>query len=182
MDFKTVLNLVVKRFNEEKVRYAVMGGFALGLAGVPRATIDLDFLIHRDDLPKVDKIMKENSYECRYKSENVAQYTSPLKVFGEVDFLLAFRDISVKMLNMAVEKDVFAGKFKVNVLKTEDIIGLKLQAAINDPARATKEYLDIESLMEYHKSNLDWALIEEYFEVFDKIDDFNKLKKRFCNA
>lgn len=41
--------------------------------------------------------MKENGYECKYKTENVSQYISPLKIFGEVDFLHAFREISLKM-------------------------------------------------------------------------------------
>jgi predicted nucleotidyltransferase len=126
--------------------------------------------------------MKENSYECVYKSENVAQYISPLKLFGEVDFLLAFRYISIKMLKRATQIDIFGGEFKIKVLRPEDIIGLKLQALINDTTRVSKEYADIEALMDYHKRNLDWALIEEYFAVFDKTDEFRKLKNRFYNA
>ena len=59
MDFKAVLSLIIKRFSKEQVRYALMGGFALGALGVPRATIDLDFLVYRDDLPKIDSIMKK---------------------------------------------------------------------------------------------------------------------------
>ena len=59
MDFKAVLSLIIKRFSKEQVRYALMGGFALGALGVPRATIDLDFLVYRGDLPKIDSIMKK---------------------------------------------------------------------------------------------------------------------------
>ncbi len=182
MDFKAVLSLIIKRFSKEQVRYALMGGFALGALGVPRATIDLDFLVLRDDLPKIDSIMKENGYGCVYKSKNVSQYVSAVKIFGEIDFLLAFRDISVKMLESALEKDIFAGELKIRVLRPEDIIGLKVQALVNDEARAAKEYLDIEALMEYYGSNLDWMSIKEYFEIFDKVGKFNELKKRFCDV
>jgi hypothetical protein len=73
MDFKTVLELILKIFEKEHINYALIGGFALGALGLPRATVDLDFLIHRDDLSKVDKIMKENGYSCKYKSEDVSQ-------------------------------------------------------------------------------------------------------------
>jgi len=182
MDFKTVLGLLLKSFQEENVRYALIGGFALGALGVPRATVDIDFLIHRDDLDKIEKIMKVNGYDCAFKSENVSQYISPLKLFGEVDLLHAFRDIAVGMLERAVEKNIFEGKLKIKVLKPEDIIGLKLQAIINDENRITQEFADIESLMGFYKSNLDWRLIEEYFKIFDQEEKFIELKKKFYDV
>jgi len=52
----------------------------------------------------VDTIMTEMGYECRYRTENVSQYISPLKVFGEVDFLHAFREASLKMLGRAEKR------------------------------------------------------------------------------
>lgn len=179
MDFRTVLGLLLKSFQEENVRYALMGGFALGALGIPRATVDLDFLVHRDDLNKIERIMKANGYDCVFKSENVSQYISPIKIFGEVDFLHAFREISVKMIDRAIKKDIFEGRLKINVLKPEDIIGLKLQAIANDQTRASREYADIEALMEFYKQNLDWELICEYFELFDQKEKFREFKKKF---
>jgi hypothetical protein len=35
MDFKRVLDIVLKAFEEEQVRYALIGGLALGAWGVP---------------------------------------------------------------------------------------------------------------------------------------------------
>ena len=83
MDFKSVLSILLKRFEENNIDYGLMGGFALGLWGVGRTTVDIDFLVKRDDMKKTDGIMREAGYECKYKSENVSQYVSPLKVFGE---------------------------------------------------------------------------------------------------
>ena len=48
----------------------------MGLWGVARATSDLDFLVDREDLEKVDAVMKKLGYECRFRSENVTN-TSP---------------------------------------------------------------------------------------------------------
>lgn len=182
MDFKTVLSLILERFYKYNVRYGLIGGFALGVLGLPRATIDLDFLIHKDDLDKVDRIMKSQGYECVYKSENVSQYVSAIKIFGEIDFLHAFRKISLRMLEHAEEKDIFEGKLKIRVLKPEDIIGLKLQALVNNPPRTEREYLDIESLMEYYGRNLDWQLLEEYFSLFERREKFLELKVKYCHA
>ena len=46
-----ILNLIIERFNEEQVCYVLIGGFAMGALGIFRSTIDLDFLVHCDDLP-----------------------------------------------------------------------------------------------------------------------------------
>ncbi len=179
MDLKTVLDLILESFQKENIRYGLIGGFALGLLGIPRATVDLDFLIHRDDLDKIDKIMRANNYDCVYKSENVSQYVSAIKIFGEIDFLHAFREVSVKMLGKAKELDIFEGKSKIKVLMPEDIIGLKLQALMNDPARLIREYLDIEALMDYYRKNLDWKSIEDYFSIFEQKEKFRELKSKY---
>jgi len=104
MDFKSVLSILLKRFDENNIDYGLMGGFALGLWGVGRTTVDIDFLVKRDDMKKTDEIMLDAGYECKYKSENVSQYISSLKVFGEVDFLHAFREAILEMLKRAEEK------------------------------------------------------------------------------
>lgn len=182
MDFKVVTRILLDNFQKENVRYALIGGFALDALGVPRSTVDIDFLVHRDDLLKVDKVMKKNNYECAFKSENVSQYISHIKIFGEVDFLHAFRKISVGMLERAIEKDIFGGELKIKILRPEDIIGLKVQAIINNADRATREYADIESLLDCYRNNLDWNLIGEYFSIFEKKDEFIKLKQRYYNV
>ena len=55
---------------------------------------------------KVDGIMLGLGYECKYRSENVSQYTSPFEIFGEVDFLHAFRTPSLSMLERAEGKKI----------------------------------------------------------------------------
>ena len=109
MDFERVLRDVVADFTERDVRYALIGGFALGVLGVPRATMDLDFLVARDALPVVDEIMARRQYRLRYRSQNVSQFVSNLAPLGQVDFLHAFREISTAMLERAPEMSVFDG-------------------------------------------------------------------------
>lgn len=179
MDFEKILKILTEEFERNKIRYALIGGFSLGVWGVSRTTIDLDFLIHKDDMPIVDKILKNLGYECKFKSKNVSQYVSPLKIFGEIDVLYAFRDISVKMLQRSEEKEVFNGKLKIRVLKPEDIIGLKLQALVNDEERTEKELVDIEELIKTHKDTLNWRMLEEYFELFEKKELFKKIKQKY---
>jgi hypothetical protein len=165
MDFKTVLSSLIKQFNDQNVRYGLMGGFALGLWGVARATVDLDFLIDKRDMGKVDTIMNELGYQIDFKSENVSQYRSGLKAFGEVDFVHAFRDTSVEMLERTAEKNLYGGELKIHVLVPEDIIGLKLQAIQNNPKRREIDLNDIKALASVPGNTLDWKTIERYADL-----------------
>ena len=154
-----------------------MGGFALGLWGYGRATADVDFLAHRDDMDKVDAVMKSLGYECLYKSDNVSQYLSDLKIFGEVDFIHAFRATSLAMLETAEEKMVFNGDLKIRVLKPESLIAFKLQAVKNNPSRTSVDLQDIKKLAEINKRDMDCGLIDRYAELLNMEEVWHEIKK-----
>ena len=182
MDFKYVMRELVDSFARQGIDYALMGGFALGVWGAPRATVDMDFLILLEDMDRAHAILTSLGYELRYKSPNVSQYLSPLKTFGEIDFLHAFRDVAKSMLRRAPQKDIFGGEMKVKVLLPEDIIGLKVQAIANDPSRKNADLADIESLLKLHARRLDWQLIQSYFELFDFGPLFESLRGDYGEA
>jgi hypothetical protein len=170
MDFKRVLRFIVSEFSDSGVRYALIGGFAMGALGIVRATMDVDILVHRDDLPALERILSKRPYRCIYKTENVSQYVSDTEKFGQIDVLHAFRKISVSMLERARLLPVFENRFRIPVLTPEDIIGLKVQAMSNDPARQRLEIADIQRIMEQFGHDLDWELLQEYFQLFEKED------------
>ncbi|MFA5793905.1 MAG: nucleotidyl transferase AbiEii/AbiGii toxin family protein [Candidatus Brocadiia bacterium] len=179
MDFKLVLQKLLVAFDRSGVKYALIGGFAMGLWGAGRSTVDIDFLADRDDIDQIDVIMKKLGYQCRFQTENVGQYVSDLNVFGEVDFLYAFRPVSLGMLKRAGKKEIFNGALKIRVLKPEDIIGLKLQAINNDPVRQKQDLPDIEALMSLHRNKLDWKLLKKYFSMFEMANVYNKLYRSY---
>jgi hypothetical protein len=180
MDFKLVLERLLSGFREKDIRYALLGGMALGAWGVPRGTVDIDFLVRRDDMSKVAAIMQGLGYECRYQTENVSQYVSPLQVFGEVDFLHAFRTPSVSMIQRAEDRQIFDGTVSVKVLKIEDLIGFKVQAMANNESRKALDMTDIESLLAVHASAVDWTLIEEYFALFGLDELCRELRRKYA--
>ena len=53
---------IIRRFAKNNIRYAVVGGLAVGLHGHIRATEDMDFLIHADDLPAVTTALRALGY------------------------------------------------------------------------------------------------------------------------
>ena len=177
MDLKKALSLLVKEFGSHDISYALIGGFAMGALGVPRSTIDLDFLVASESLHKVEAVMLALGYKKVFSSENASQYVSPAKELGEVDFLHAFRPVSKKMLESAGTVAVFGGGIKVKILKAEDIIGLKVQAIANNPSRFHKDNADIEELLKTVK--VDWETLKTYFELFSMTDRFMELRAKY---
>ena len=177
MDFERVLRDLVSDFNEREVPYALIGGFAVGALGISRATMDLDFLVARDALPRVDEIMQRHGYRLRYRSENVSQFISDSALLGQVDFLHAFREISTGMLQRALGLPAFAGSLQIRTLRPEDIIGLKVQSLTNDPRRERRDLVDIELLAERYSGEIDWGRVREYFAVFDRLELYDEIRE-----
>jgi hypothetical protein len=182
VDFELVLRTLITEFSRLKIRYAAIGGFALGVLGVPRQTMDLDFLIHRDDLEKLDGALAALGYRSDFHSENVSQYRHPDAAWGSVDFIHAFRTVSLAMLERAKDYPAVGGNQALRTLQPEDVIGLKVQAMCNDPERKVLEQNDIERLMGRYGRQLDWVRIQEYYDVFGLSEEAKILRERFDRA
>ncbi len=179
MDFKKVLEFLLSDFQKEGIRYALIGGFAMGALGIVRATMDLDFLVDRADTQSVDQVLKNHGYSLFYQSENVAQYQSDVKLFGSVDILYAFRPVSLSMLKRAESLPVFGGGYHIPVLLPEDIIGLKVQALSNAEERKVIDIADITLILQHYSRSVDWDRLSEYFLLFKQEELFERFKQQF---
>jgi len=169
----------LSRFSEGNVAYALIGGYAVGIWGVPRGTVDMDFLVPKEDMTVVREIMSVLGYQILFSSENVTQFTSTAPGLGEIDFLHAFRPASLAMLKRAVDKRIFSNGVTIKVLLPEDLIGLKVQAMSNNDSREHLDRYDIETLMKLHGRTMDWQLIEGYFALFELLPLFTELKEKY---
>ena len=182
MDFERVLKALLAEFERQRIRYAAIGGFAVVALGIVRTTADLDFLVHRDDLGALHEILTALGFQLHFKSENVSQYLHQDPVLGAVDFLHAFRKISLEMLNRARPIPVFGGTQTVRVAQPEDVIGLKIQAIANNPDRRGRDMDDIRRLVLRYAQELDWDRLQEFYDLLDMGQEGRALRKRFKDA
>jgi hypothetical protein len=169
---------LVEAFDRTQIDAALIGGLALGAVGVGRATQDIDFLIRKEDAPKVRALMQAKGYRLLHESDDVVNYVHALPLGGRVDFLYAHRRYARAMLERAAPQEAFGGQLRVKVVRVEDQIGLKVQSSANDPSRYHQDMADIEALMRAHREGLDYALIGEYFTLFDRTAELNALRQR----
>lgn len=182
VDFELVLKTLGGEFKKNSIRYGIMGGFALGVLGVPRATIDIDFLVQLDDMDKVNQILGKLGYMRKFHTENVSHFSHINSPWGLIDIIHAFRKHSLKMLKRAKERPLHDGLTTVKVLQPEDVIGLKIQAIANDSKRTVHETADIESLLNFYRDKLDWNLIKEFYKLFDMDSEATRLMEKYGHA
>jgi predicted nucleotidyltransferase len=147
-------------------RIALIGGFALPFHGVRRATGDVDFLVEASGADALHDALLQAGYEPLHRSGDAANYRGPEGTVG-VDVLYAKRAATLAMLDRATIPP--AGD-DVPVVDVEGLIGLKLQALLNDPTRRRQDEADIVALLALHLPAVDGALLEEYFGLFDAED------------
>ena len=163
MNFEEVFRLLIGQFERYNIRVALIGGFAMHTAGYSRATQDIDFLVSKDDVGKLKKLMASLGYDVLHESEDVLNFSGRLNTLGQVDFLIAHRKYTQTILEKAAQKSILNGKFDIKVIRAEDQIGLKVQSSSNDPKRYHQDMADIEALMTANQSTLDWGVLREYF-------------------
>ncbi|CAM2915450.1 nucleotidyl transferase AbiEii/AbiGii toxin family protein [Rariglobus hedericola] len=184
MNFEVVIRRVVGALEESGIHYALIGGFAMALRGVQRATMDLDFILMLEDMEKTDAILKSCGYERVFQSANVSHYISADKSWGRIDILHAFRGPTLGMLERAEVMPVL-GDFSIRVVHIEDLIGLKVQASVNDPNRAARDWSDIRMILEAAAGQgvaINWLLVGDYLGIFNLETKLAELKSYYASA
>ena len=179
MNFTLTLPHLVRQFDNEKLNYALIGGLAMAMRGVQRSTLDADFILLAEDLEHADSILLEMGYERKFHSENVSHYLSENPELGRVDLLHAFRSATLGMLNRA-ERIKLTDDCLIPVVHLEDLVGLKVQAACNDPTRTQSDWADIHRLILHAGQSgqiVDWELINDYLSLFNQSEKLEQLKQ-----
>lgn len=163
--FLDAIRLVRQAADHHGFRAALIGGFALPFHGVRRATGDVDVLIDGLGAEPLHEALVAAGYATLHRSSEAANYRGP--AMG-LDVLYARRAPTLAMLDRA-RRPARGGDLPI--VDVEGLIGLKLQALVNDPRRRRQDEADIVALLTLHLDVVDRALLTEYFALFDARDD-----------
>ena len=175
--FEATIALVIETAAREGFRAALIGGFAMPFLGITRATGDVDFLVEAVGAEALHAALCGAGFEAVHRTENVANYVAPGPELAPVDVLFARRPATLGMLARATPKPLASGDAAgVLVIDAEGIIGLKVQAIANDPARRLQDEADIVRLLRVQGGALDHELIASYFHAFGMEADLERLR------
>lgn len=162
--FLEAIRLVRETADRYAFRAALIGGFALPFHGVRRTTGDVDFLVEATGADALHDALVAAGYAPLHRSEDAANYRGAAT---GVDVLYARRAPTRAMLERAKPPP---GGGDLAIVDVEGLIGLKLQAVVNDPTRRRQDEADIVALLTLHLDTVDRALLAEYFALFDEED------------
>ncbi len=139
---------IIRRFTNANIRYAVVGGLAVGFYGYLRATEDIDFMVDTSDVSQVAEILVNLGYNdkkdpWRFK-DNQLQLRRFIKHGDDpdnisvVDVLEAATSGNLKVLDKAV--DIKYADISIKVVTASDLILMK------KPQNSDKDKLDIDYL------------------------------------
>lgn len=169
MNLKDLLQYTHQILNDVQIDHALIGGIALGARGVQRFTNDIDFLVSGDDRLALKAAFLKHGFRVFFESEEVMQFDG----VGNVDTIFANRSLSKAMLESAESLP----HFSVKCVSTEALIGLKIQAYMNDPKREFQDKADIQALIASNAS-LNWQKVEEYAELFQQWQVIREIKEK----
>jgi len=157
----------------------VVGGWAINLLGMPRTTLDFDFMIFEDEFDVLASSLQKLGYRQVIKTSLYARFQSEENnILPYIDCLFADEGTYDKIVSSGKKVDLFGTEF---ILPTVlHIIAMKLHAVKHGEAhRFAKDYNDILALIEIH--GLDTSPGSEFAEMCDKYAN-REIYRRISNA
>ena len=117
---------ILRTLNEAQIHYAIIGGVAMGYHSIPRATQDIDVLVSREDIPRVQRLLQP--YYRRG--------TAVVMVFDVEGTHLDVLPATLRYGRTAIENavEVLVHDIPAKVVSVRDLLLLKLFAIPDRPA------------------------------------------------
>lgn len=127
MSIKFELERITAALQSAKVSHALIGGLALGFAGVTRFTNDIDLLVDEKDCERAVSELRTLGYTIWKENSEFIQMNGPVPL----DLMLARRPLSQAMLANARP----SGRGGIPCVSVEDLVGLKIQSFVTNRKR-----------------------------------------------
>jgi Nucleotidyl transferase AbiEii toxin, Type IV TA system len=132
---------ILRTLNEAQIHYAIIGGVAMGYHSIPRATQDIDVLVSREDIPRVQRLLQP--YYRRG--------TAVVMIFDVEGTHLDVLPATLRYGRTAIENaiDVLVHDIPAKVVSVRDLLLLKLFAIPDrpDPVKAMQDRTDVAALL-----------------------------------
>lgn len=145
MDFAKVLQVLKTDFETRDLEWAVVGGVALVLHGLPRLTMDLDILMDGDKQGQILACLDRRGYERLHVSPGYSNHLHEQSSWGRVDVLYVRGKTRDEVFDRAKIETGPRG-VTVPVADPEHLISMKVFACRSSPGRQAQDLTDIRRL------------------------------------
>lgn len=171
---RSVFHLISDITHQKGVSCVLIGGFAVNHYKVVRQTVDIDFLIVKEDFEKISDALKEAGYRQLSAQENFTQLESAQLSLKNIDFVFVDRPTLDNILKEAKPMTIAGQKFLVPSLN--HLIALKLHSIKNnEKLRLLKDLPDIVSLIRKNNVNVEGAEFKELCLKYGTEDIYRRI-------
>ena len=161
MDFARVAEIVVAFLEQRSLPVAVVGAFGLHAYGLPRATVDLDFVTDAAAQAGLVQQLEGIGYETLHASAGYSNHLHADPALGRLDVVYVAGETSRLLFAGCRGLVEIAGR-RLLVPRPEHLAAMKVQAIKNDPTRALQDLADIGFLL--RQPGVDRDEVRQYFE------------------
>jgi len=172
VNFAHVLQTVTDFLDHQDARYAVIGGVALVMYGLPRTTVDLDLVVDFAVQDPLVRWLEARGYQTLHRSVGYSNHSHSDPVWGDLDFVYV-RGETAEKLFAGCRRAKGPGGLEVPVPSPEHLAALKVVALKNDPDRAFRDQEDLRFLL--HLPGVDQKEIRSYFERHELGERFDEI-------
>jgi hypothetical protein len=171
------LHVIRSKAAEADLGFVLIGGHAVNVYAEPRATLDVDLLVRKEDRqPWLDLLAKEG-FKLRRDGGNFLQLDPPYGVNWRLDLMLVNASTFAKIL--AGGKRVSCFGIDIVVPSPEHLIALKLHALAHGPEdRYEKDFSDIVGIARLTRLDPHSAVLKEIFDRYGNEEIYSKFIHR----
>ena len=149
MDYAKAFHIVAKASKRSHVPCVLIGGFAINFYKVTRNTVDIDFLITKDDFEKIKGALIDAGYSEEFATDVTIRFSSKKDAL-DIDFMIVDTRTRAKIIEDGKTTEVVGEKLIIPSIY--HLIALKLHAIKNSQKnRMWKDLPDIIRLIQMNK-------------------------------
>lgn len=149
MDYAKAFHIVAKASKESAVPCVLIGGFAINFYKVTRNTLDIDFLITKEDLGKIKNALLAAGYAQDFATDVAIRFSNKADAL-DIDFIVVDNKTREKIIKDGETTEVVGEKLIIPSI--DHLIALKLHAIKhNQKNRIWKDLPDIIRLIQMNK-------------------------------
>jgi hypothetical protein len=174
------VNVIHEKAVAAGLEYLLIGGHALNAYGTPRATLDVDFLVRREDQQRWRELLSREGFQLQHDGGNFLQLSPPYGVEWPLDLMLVAEDSFRKIWTDSRKLSCLG--VTTRVPGPLHFIALKLHALTHGPAsRKAKDFGDILTLSREITSPTESAELREIFLKFSNETIYGEFQQALGN-
>jgi predicted nucleotidyltransferase len=170
------VNILHAKAEELGLKYLVIGGHAVNAYGIPRTTIDVDFLVQREERDRWMVLLNREGFSLAHDGGNFLQFSPPYGTEWNLDLMLVNDSTFTKLQTAA--KQVHMLGIATFVPSVEHLISLKLHALrFGPPHRYDKDLVDVLTLIRATEIDVHAESFKEIIEQFGTPEIYERILK-----